>query len=373
MGESILVAGAGIAGLSVARALRRHDLPVVLSERDGDRSGLAIVLPGNAVRAIDRLGLGEKLASLGSPTRRREYRSERDRLMFSIDEDAFWGPQARPRCVRRSDLLDLLADGFDAPIRRSWAVRATTPEDGSVRVEFEDDTAENFGFVVGADGIRSAVRSGLPGAADRTKALLSGANWRFMAQNPGVDCWTVWTGAKATFLLAPVDGGQVYGYASSVVGGAVDRDPDWLQTTFANYPAPVRQVLEELSTRPETLYYSAIEEVRSGTWAHGRRVLIGDAAHATAPVWAQGAAMALEDGQALADLLANRPWDQVGELYESARRARVQHVQDATDRFSRAAGLPAIVRNSLVRFVGPRSYRSTYTPLRTPPPQPASD
>ncbi|GLY30860.1 FAD-dependent monooxygenase [Kineosporia sp. NBRC 101731] len=367
MGEQVLVAGAGIAGLAVARALRGHDIPVVLSERSEDRSGLAIVLPGNAVTAIDRLGLGERLASLGSPTRRREYRSARDRLMFGVDEDAFWGPQARPRCVRRSDLLDLLADGLDAPVRRPLAVRATTPQDDSVRVEFGDDTTEDFGFVIGADGIRSAVRSGLPGGAERTQALLTGSNWRFMARNPGVDCWTVWTGPTATFLLVPVDQGQVYGYASSVVGGVVADNPDWLQTTFATYPAPVRQVLAELAGRPDTLYHSAVEEVRSGTWAHGRRVLIGDAAHATAPVWAQGAAMALEDGQVLADLLATHPWDQVGERYQNARRARVQHVQDSTDRFSRAAALPAIVRNSLVRFVGPRSYRSTYTPLRTPP------
>jgi 2-polyprenyl-6-methoxyphenol hydroxylase-like FAD-dependent oxidoreductase len=101
-------------------------------------------------------------------------------------------------------------------------------------------------------------------------------------------------------------------------------------------------------------------------------VLAGDAAHATAPVWAQGAALALEDALVLAALLAEHPdWRTVGSAYEALRRPRVAHVQAMTDRLSRTARMPGWARNLVLPVLGPRSYRATYAPLRIAPPGPA--
>ncbi|KQT60900.1 hypothetical protein ASG52_16785 [Methylobacterium sp. Leaf456] len=98
-----------------------------------------------------------------------------------------------------------------------------------------------------------------------------------------------------------------------------------------------------------------------------RVVLAGDAAHATAPVWAQGAALTLEDALVLADLLAGRSdWSEVGAAYETRRRPRVAHVQAMTDRMSRSGALPGWARRLLLPVIGPRSYRATYAPLREP-------
>jgi 2-polyprenyl-6-methoxyphenol hydroxylase-like FAD-dependent oxidoreductase len=84
-------------------------------------------------------------------------------------------------------------------------------------------------------------------------------------------------------------------------------------------------------------------------------------------VWAQGAALAVEDALVLAELLAtHKDWSQVGPAYERQRRPRVTHVQAMTDRLSRAAGLPTWLRDAILPFVGPRSYREAYRPLRTP-------
>ena len=363
----VLVVGGGIAGLALARALRRRDVPVTVAERgNDDDGGLAINLPGNAVAAFAALGLAEGLSKLGRPTERREYRSMRDRLLFSVDEDAFWGPEARPRCVRRSDLLGLLSDGLDATVRRPLPVTAVRPVRGGAEVEFGDDTRQHFGFVAGADGIHSAVRSTAIGGTATRAALLSAASWRFMAPNPGVDCWTVWSGPGGAILLIPVDDDQVYGYASATGGGPVSADPSWLRATFRDYPAPVRRVLDRMTD----LYHSPVEEVRTPTWSAGRCVLVGDAAHATAPVWAQGAALAVEDGLVLADLLAGPDWDGAGAEYERLRRERITHVQSATDRFSRAAALPAWLRHLIMPMIGPRTYRETYDRLRRPFPTP---
>jgi 2-polyprenyl-6-methoxyphenol hydroxylase-like FAD-dependent oxidoreductase len=164
-----------------------------------------------------------------------------------------------------------------------------------------------------------------------------------------------------------MDDNEVYGFASASGGNTVDTDPEWLQTTFADYPDPVRSVVGVLRTRPEALYHSPIEEVRVPRWSKCRTALIGDAAHATAPVWAQGAALAAEDALVLARLLADaKDASTIGDEYERLRRPRVAHVQAMTDRLSRAAGLPTWLRDLLLPVVGPRSYRSTYEPLKTP-------
>ena len=139
------------------------------------------------------------------------------------------------------------------------------------------------------------------------------------------------------------------------------------RAAFASFPRLVRDTLDVVLAEPGGLYHSPLEEVRIPSWNRDRVVLVGDAAHATAPVWAQGAALALEDALVLSALLAERTdWGTVGAHYEALRRPRVAHVQAMTDRLSRTARMPGWARNLLLPVIGPRSYRATYSPLRTP-------
>ncbi len=237
-----------------------------------------------------------------------------------------------------------------------------------VDVELVGGGVQRYEFVVGADGVHSAVRAAALADTHVQAAVLSQASWRFMAANPGIDCWTVWSGKRGTFLAIPVDGDDVYCFASATRGGPVEADPAWLQASFAEFPEPVRQILADIVAQPSSLFHSPVEEVRIQRWTQGRVVLVGDAAHATAPVWAQGAAMAAEDALVLAELLTTQSdWSQVGDEYERRRRPRIEHVQTMTDRLSKAAALPTWVRDAVLPFVGPRSYRETYGPLRVSP------
>jgi 2-polyprenyl-6-methoxyphenol hydroxylase-like FAD-dependent oxidoreductase len=372
----VVIIGAGIAGLALARALRQRDIAAVVLDRlpGPPRTGLALNLPGNAVHALGLVGVGTGLAGLGEPVRRREYRNAKDRLLFAVDEEAFWDGQGRPRIVRRPDLLDLL--GGDLPsgtIRWDSAVTSVRSEPGGAEVVLADGRVERCALVVGADGVHSAVRPAILAGVEPRASVLSAAAWRFMAPNPGVDHFVVWSNAAGAFLLIPLDDGEVYGFASATGGGAVDADPTWLRETFAGFPGPVREVVDTVLADPRVLHHSPIEEVRIPRWSRDRAVLVGDAAHATAPVWAQGAAMAVEDAIVLADLLATHgDWSLVGTDYERHRRPRVAHVQSMTDRLSRAAGLPDWIRNMILPFVGPRSYRETYGPLKAWPSTPAA-
>jgi len=244
--DRVLIVGAGIAGVALARVLHRHGIPAVVFDRmtGPPDAPLGVNLPGNGIQALGAAGVADGLSGLGVPVRRREYRSAKGRLLFAVDEDAFWGSAARSRCVRRGDLLDLLAAGlpagtirWDAPVT---AIRQTT---AGVELELADGTIEAGGFAVGADGVHSVVRTAVLGHDGLRTALLSAASWRFSAPDPGVDCWTVWSGAQGSFLLIPVDTGEVYGYASATRGGPVDPDPEWLRLTFGSFPAPVPDVV----------------------------------------------------------------------------------------------------------------------------------
>ncbi|SFK27080.1 FAD-dependent monooxygenase [Methylorubrum salsuginis] len=364
----VLIAGGGIAGLAVRRALALRNVPSLTLERRGrsEDGGLAINLPGNAVQALARLGLAEAMRAVGRPVRRREYRTERDRLLFAVDEAAFWGEALVPHCLRRADLLRLL--GQDLPpddLIAGRAVAAIHPEPGGITVACDDGDIVRGGLLVGADGVRSGVRRALFGEAAPQAATLASASWRFMAPDPGLDAWTVWAGAGALFLLIPVERGTVYGWAS--VADATGRDLRAARGAFAGFPRPVRDTLDAALERPDAIHHSPLEEIRIPHWSAGRVVLAGDAAHATAPVWAQGAALALEDALVLADCLAGcTDWSGIGPAYETRRRPRVAHVQAMTDRMSRASQLPGWARRILLPVIGPRSYRATYAPLRAP-------
>jgi 2-polyprenyl-6-methoxyphenol hydroxylase-like FAD-dependent oxidoreductase len=304
----------------------------------------------------------------GRRIRRREYRNKAGRLLFAVDEEAFWGEVGPSVCLRRGDLLDVLRASTPEVTPR-WHTPLVLAElvDEGVRVQLESGSTETYDFVVGADGVHSAVRRVLLPTDDSRRSLMTEASWRFTAPNPGVDCWTVWSGGQGTLLLIPVDEEHVYGYASTTRGGAAGDDPQWLGSTFAGFPEPVATTVAAALDDPGQLYYSPVEEVRCEHWSRGRLALIGDAAHATGPVWAQGAALALEDALVLADLLAERrDWSSVGAEFERLRRPRVAHVQAATDRMSRLAGLPGRLRDVVAPVLGPRAYRAAYGPLRTP-------
>jgi 2-polyprenyl-6-methoxyphenol hydroxylase-like FAD-dependent oxidoreductase len=190
----------------------------------------------------------------------------------------------------RGDVIDLLrADAPSAAVRWGTTLTAVAEAEQTVEVSFSGSDTETYDFVVAADGVRSTVRTSIFGGGGSRAALLSAASWRFVTSNPGVDCWCVWSGADGTLLLIPMAAGQVYGYASATRGGPVDTDPQWLLSTFGSYPPSVRRAVSSALADPSSLYHSPVEEVRLESWHRGRVVLIGDAAHATAPVWAQGA------------------------------------------------------------------------------------
>jgi len=367
--QRVIIAGGGIAGLATARALNRRGIAATVVERSPDAAdgGLAINLPGNAIAALDRLGLANGIDRFGYPVRKREYRTSGDRLLAAIDEDAFWGEAMRPRAIRRADLVAMLGAGLESSCDLvPQAITAVRQDAAAVDVTLADGSQRSGRLLVGADGVRSTVRAAVMGPSHAVAARLASESWRFMAPNPGVDGWTVWTGKAGMILLLPVEETTVYGWVSLSAPDTSGSHVERLDAAFRDFPERVRKALSWALAHPEGIYHSPIEEIRMASWSEGRVVLVGDAAHATAPVWAEGAALAMEDAIVLAQVVAEADDDtRIGPRFEQLRQARVAHVQAMTDRLSKAARLPHALRTLLMPFITPRSYEGTYGPLKT--------
>ncbi|NKN03054.1 FAD-dependent monooxygenase [Rhizobium leguminosarum] len=370
MDHRVVVIGAGITGTALARALSIKGVDhLVLEKREtASDGGLAINLPGNAIAALDRLGLADQVAQLGTPIRRREYRTSAGRLLFRVDEDAFWGKAMRPHAMLRKDLLTILDGGStDSSVLRGCGVTALEQRKQAIVATLEDGRQLRAELVIGADGVYSTTRAAMLSGDHQKASLIGKASWRFMIPNPGVECWTVFASADAVFLLMPLSQSEAYAWAMPKQSRN-GREPPALEVAFAKFPAVVREAIRSALADPSRMHHSPLFDIRLSRWATGRIVLAGDAAHAMAPVWAQGAALGLEDALVLAEELSNiSDWNTAIQRYEARRQPRAAHVQAATDRMSRAASLPEWFRTLAMPFIGPRSYASTYDPLKVWP------
>jgi 2-polyprenyl-6-methoxyphenol hydroxylase-like FAD-dependent oxidoreductase len=361
----VLIVGAGIAGLALARALRQRGLTAEVVERvtEWEPSGAGLYLPANAVRALHELGIEPAAAARANPIGRQRFLDHRGRPLADIDLDRIWGGVGGCVAIHRAALHGALRQATaEVPLRLGTSV--TDVEDGpQPRVTFSDGSTGRYDLVVGADGVHSTIRSlALGGPA---ASYVGQASWRFVADGfPDISDWTVMLGRGCTFLAVALGQGVVYCYADlNTSDPATAARGDWRQS-FADFADPVPRLLDQATNA----YFAPIEEVAPPAWTTRRVVLVGDAAHASSPNMAQGAAMAVEDALVLAEMLtANQPVDQALVSYVQRRKTRVAWVQEQTRRRDRTRNLPPTVRNLTLRLAAERIFRSNYAPLRDLP------
>jgi 2-polyprenyl-6-methoxyphenol hydroxylase-like FAD-dependent oxidoreductase len=162
--------------------------------------------------------------------------------------------------------------------------------------------------------------------------------------------------------MIPIGTGRMYCYCDVMASSGEDHRED-LGQLFSGYAEPVPKVLDSVP-EPDLVHRSTIEEVALDSWVRGRVLLVGDAAHATSPNMAEGAAMALEDALVLAECLQRHEATPAAlSDFEARRRPRTDWVRAQTHRRDRTRYLPTIVRNMVLRALGRRIFRSNYRPL----------
>jgi 2-polyprenyl-6-methoxyphenol hydroxylase-like FAD-dependent oxidoreductase len=359
----VLIVGAGIAGLALARALRSRGITAEVVERtaEGEASGAGMYLPGNCARALDELGIWAEMAARANPIVRQRFLDQRGRRLADIDVRRYWDGVGGCVAITRGAFHEALRAGSaEVPVRLGLSV---TDLDGDGQARFSDGSTGEYDLVVGADGVHSNVRTLAFGGPPAR--YVGQASWRFVAEGfPEIGEWTVMFGRNRLFLTVALGNGTVYCYADVKTSDPADaRGAEWREL-FADFADPVPRLLEHGGDA----YFAPIEEVVPPAWTAGRVVLVGDAAHASSPNMAQGAAMALEDALVLADVLAkSHPLEQALAEYQRRRTSRVAWVQEQTHRRDRTRSLPPIVRNLTLRLAGERIFHSNYRPLREPP------
>jgi FAD-dependent urate hydroxylase len=308
-GRRVLIVVGGIAGLALARMLARIGVSPEVIEREPvwRPAGTGIYLPGNATRALRALGLDAQVACRSVEIPRQRFCDHRGRLLCEVDVAEFWRPVGPCLAIHRAELHELLLEATgDVSIRLGQAVDRLTQRDGIVSVECSDGTSGDYDLVVAADGINSAVRrlTSQPAPVPRPMGQVG---WRFVAAcPPEVTTWSVMLGRRTAFLTLPISDDRVYCYCDAVSprdADCAERAPaERFTQLFSEFADPATPLLDNLDDASD-IHVSVIEEVALDCWVRDHIVLIGDAAHATSPNMAQGAAMALEDALVLAHCL----------------------------------------------------------------------
>jgi 2-polyprenyl-6-methoxyphenol hydroxylase-like FAD-dependent oxidoreductase len=292
---------------------------------------------------LDALGLAAEVAARGVRIRRQRVADHTGRVLFDLDVGEIWGDVGPCLAVHRTDLHEvLLAGAKEVPVRWQRTVRAVTDTDDGVTVVFDDGTQTVYDLVIGADGVHSAVRSLVfgPHAARPVGQVAR----RFVVARPDPEpVWSLMVGRRSAFLTIPIGGGQVYCYSDGAVDG------------YAPFTS-------------ESPHVAPVEEVDLPRWSAGTVLLVGDAAHATSPNMAEGAAMALEDALVLPEVLgAERTLAAALRAFEERRRPRTGWVLAQTRRRDRLRALPAAVRNAVLARAGRQVFVRNYAPLRDLP------
>ena len=331
MGQSVVVIGAGIAGLAVARALALHgaDVTVLEQARQLQDVGAGIQISPNGAIVLRALGLGAALDAAGLANRGIVLRNSAGAALLNMD---LAGQDYR--LLHRADLTGLLADGAQqAGVTLRFATEVKSVGPGWVALQ--DGKVLTAALIVGADGVKSRARGVLNGPA--APFYTGQVAWRAMLPGDGGAALAeVFMGPGRHLVSYPLRGGAL----RNIV--AIEERKDWAAEGWSNNDNPdhLRAAFTGVGPRVQT-WLAQVQDVGlwglfrhpvARDWYGDRLVLLGDAAHPTLPFLAQGANMALEDAWVLADTLA-RNLDQAKALatYQTARKDRTTRIVEAAN------------------------------------------
>ncbi len=381
---SVLIAGAGIAGLASALALAKVGIASTILEQAPRLTeiGAGLQLSPNATRVLSRLGVLDALlrdAARPSGVRVRNARG-RDLSLLPLDNaERRWGS---PYLVaRRAVLQRVLHEAAMAEpavtlhLGTAIAGFGTMPDGVAVTAK-QGALSRSFtaAALIGADGVRSAVRRKLV-AADADGPRDTGRTaWRATVAASDLD--PVLRSAETGLWLGRDAHLVHYALGDTVNVVAITRDDtsdapgelwarpgdrDTIRARYAGWHPAARSLV---AAAPAWTGWPLFERAPLAAWNAGPVALVGDAAHPILPFLAQGAAQAIEDAGALAAALAaTRDLPAGLAAYSAARVARATRVQKASQDLGRVyhlAGPAAAARDAGMRVLGPQRLLARY-------------
>ena len=382
--RTIIVAGAGIGGLTAALALAAKGFRVVVLEKAErlEEAGAGLQLSPNASRVLVELGLQPRLASRAVMPDAINIMSAREGgeiARLPLGEAASFRAGAPYWVVHRADLQAALQahvnDNPDIELRLGCQFDDVTSHAKGLTVVQRSGDARRQELAValiGADGIWSSVRNHLfPDVQPQFSGLIA---WRgtldatALPREYTAPRVQLWMGPNAHLVAYPISGARQINVVA-IVPGTWNR-PGWsapggtneIKDAFASprWPPSARMLIGAVD---EWRRWALFTVPDIGDWSEGAIALVGDAAHAMLPFAAQGAGMAIEDAAVLAKALSDSAGENIAGIpaalkrYGRLRRARVLQVQRAARRSGRIyhlTGPLALARDLTIKAMGPK-------------------
>ena len=337
---NVVIIGGGIGGLFAANALIAQGLRVSIYEQAPalGEVGAGVYVTPNAVRHLQRVGLGPAVDKWGARVGPGSCYFRHDGTPIApvqISDASGWNAAFG---MHRADFVNFLAANLPTGIVHTGhrAIGFKQNSD-SACVNFANGATAEADVVVGADGIHSELR---PYVFAPSKPIFHGTiSYRGLVSREDLpdwpmDRWQMWAGPSKHFLVFPVRHGTMVNYVGFVPTDEQMReswsapgDPEVLRRAFDGWDLRIGNVLKQIDT---TFRWALYDREPLPIWTKGRLTLLGDAAHPMLPHLGQGANQSIEDGMALATILAQADTSAIPAsllVYERLRRERVAEVQ----------------------------------------------
>jgi salicylate hydroxylase len=336
----ILIAGAGIGGLTAALALLKQGFDVEVYEQAGELKevGAGLQLSANATRVLHLLGVGEAVRSVACEPAGKEiklWNTGQTWKLFDLGAESVKRYGAPYFMLYRPDLHNVLVEAVrrekPSAIHLNSKCIGVTQRNGQVELELQNGSTAVGDALIGADGVHSKVREELFGA---DKARFTGIiAWRGVVPMERLPArlrrlvGLNWIGPGSHVINYPLRRGELFNFAGYVEGSHWQVE-SWSErgsleecaADFQGWHDDIQTVIGHLE---QPYKWAVMTREPMAQWTVGHISLLGDACHPTVPFLAQGAAMAIEDAFVLARCFEKYAPD-VGAALRQYERARIE-------------------------------------------------